>query len=363
MLWRVSGYVRELSATVSYDAHILTRFSYEPHAKCNPSKPSMSYAASNTAWELPALVVAASVRRTASAHRKYRFFAISRDPGQPITRSETLLRTRNFEFISVPIPEAVWDSTPVGHAGTRDANIRLRLHDILPAVGRVVYLDTDVVVNRDIGELFDLIGDERPVTAVQDLGVLMMMDDARRRGARHVVIDEFAKGDLDPDAYFNSGVMAFDLSSLDTRLRMEEALRLASQPDPGLFFDQHALNVAFSGETRFVDNRWNWAGVSLVEHLHCSDELTAAVDACRRDPWIVHYAGHSKPWQTWHRPTEADKYWWVAARSSPFYFRILREFRAELRWNRRIMDKRPRGIGNAFRSASSAVRSLLTAGF
>lgn len=316
----------------------------------------------NSGWELPALVVAESVRRTASAHRKYRFFAISRNPGAPILRSEALLRTGNFEFIPVRISDAVWDSTPTGHGGTKDANIRLRLHDILPDVSRVVYLDTDVAVNRDLAELIDLSGDEELMTAVQDLGVLMMMDDARRRGAQHPVIDEFAKGDLDPKAYFNSGVMAFDLSRPETQSRMREALRLASMPDPGLFFDQHALNIAFADTTKFVDNRWNWAGVSLVGNVKCSENTTAAVDACRRDPWIVHYAGQSKPWATWHRPTECDKYWWIAARSSPFYFWILKDFRNELRWNRRIMDKRPRGIRNAIRSASSAVKSLLTTG-
>lgn len=80
----------------------------------------------NRAWELPALVLAESVRRTAAKDRHYRFFAVSRDPSPLIRKAAKRLNTRNFEFVSIPIPDAIWASTPEGQGGTKDANIRMR---------------------------------------------------------------------------------------------------------------------------------------------------------------------------------------------------------------------------------------------
>lgn len=273
------------------------------------------------------MVLAESVRRTASKDRTYRFFAVSRDPGRSILKAARRLSTSRFQFIPVPIPDDVWDTTPLGYSDTKDANIRLRLHDILPDLKRVLYLDTDTVAVRDVGILFDQHDAGVLISAAHDLGVAMMLDDVRLTGRDNPAILEFRTGKYDAQSYFNSGVMIFDLSRKETRTGMDEALKLVALDKQSHFRDQDALNNVFAGKVRFIDGRWNWATEWLSDWLECSAETAIHVDARAREPWIVHCTGPWKPWQGGHPMNSSSQYWWTMACSSPFRLVILWNFR------------------------------------
>jgi lipopolysaccharide biosynthesis glycosyltransferase len=158
---------------------------------------------------------------------------------------------------------------------------KLLIPDCLPDdTARVLWLDADLVVLEDLGELWhqDLRGHTilaAPDPFVQSvssrLGVAAWAELGLPRGA----------------AYFNAGVMLVDMARWRRDDVSEKAYRyLRRFRDRVFFHDQEALNAVLANEWGPLDDRWN-RSVS-AEGLGCADGASAA---------ILHYSGTLKPWQ------------------------------------------------------------------
>jgi lipopolysaccharide biosynthesis glycosyltransferase len=144
---------------------------------------------------------------------------------------------------------------------------RMALPELMPQLSRVLYLDADILVLRDLRELWetDLAG--RPVGAVKDEMI-----------SRALV----AKGR--PADYFNSGVMLIDLDLLRASGAMAKARAYMLQHYEGLLIpDQHSLNLALSGQWAELDPIWN-------VQRQLMDQIA--------DPGVLHFTMPEKPWLT-----------------------------------------------------------------
>lgn len=153
---------------------------------------------------------------------------------------------------------------------------RLILDKLLPAdVGRVIYLDCDVMVCQPIEMLYDIEMGDKPIAGAFDPFHLGL------KKGRDVRLKQtpFDTG----DRYFNSGVLLIDLkryaaADLPAKIRaMAESGVLAN-----LFFDQDLLNLVFVNNWQPLNWRFNVLEPRpLHEPMH---------------PIIVHYTGHRHPW-------------------------------------------------------------------
>ena len=127
--------------------------------------------------------------------------------------------------------------------------IRLALPELFPGYDRVLWLDIDTIVRKDISELFRI-----------DLGQCYMAAAEEPMRSKR------------PFMYFNSGVMLMDLR----KLRGEMMHRLISRVNsvPMDFPDQDAINILCQGYIKPMDPYYN-SNVWIVE-----------VD----DPAIMHFA-------------------------------------------------------------------------
>lgn len=162
---------------------------------------------------------------------------------------------------------------------------RLGLEKLAPKdCERLIYLDADLTVCGDLGELWrsDLQG--RPIGAVIDPGV----DSA-------AFADKWGlKGDF---GYFNAGVLLIDLAEVRRRGLFSAALKFQTENGPELpFSDQDSLNWAAHGAWRQLDPSWNVQRLMVFE-------LVDGHERTRRPPArIVHFTTWEKPWlpQSWH---------------------------------------------------------------
>jgi lipopolysaccharide biosynthesis glycosyltransferase len=167
---------------------------------------------------------------------------------------------------------------------------RISLGELLPDIERVLYLDADVIVERDLGELLDTQLHDNGLAAVREafFGVFGV------RGGPPF-------GELGVPAetpYFNAGVLVMDLE----RWRIERTgdavlgvLRKHRLP----MGDQDALNTVFAGRWHELHPRWNHqtahlvAGRSHPRSVPNAKHLAEAIE----DPGIVHFTGRiAKPW-------------------------------------------------------------------
>lgn len=154
---------------------------------------------------------------------------------------------------------------------SRAAYARLFLSELLPALDRVIYLDTDTLV-------------------LENLSVLWQIDLNGFLGA--AVPDDF----IDPleitatksrlGAYFNSGVMVLNLAQWRADDLMPKITALMASSDL-LCEDQSVLNVICANRMQLIDRKWNFFTMRFSEYPITNRYIS---------PSILHYGGTPKPW-------------------------------------------------------------------
>lgn len=165
---------------------------------------------------------------------------------------------------------------------------RLLLPEFLPRqLDKVIYLDCDLVVNHNLGELWD-----------QDVGdsyLLAVPEFARK--SRYVSSKAGIRlhKDLGLPArlkFFNAGVMVINLRKWRKEHLTRRALTYLREARHDLrWHDQEGLNVVVAADWRELDPRWN-----VTMHLFQKKSDGGDHKAYLRDPFIVHYNSAIKPW-------------------------------------------------------------------
>lgn len=173
---------------------------------------------------------------------------------------------------------------------------RLLLGDLVsPEVGRVIYMDSDIVAQTDLAPLWMLMGQDEDILAVQDLP---HDSDQIGRLLRTISDEDRKEYGLTVDhVYFQSGILVLNLAPF--RAGIVEDVAKVLKKYPGLSFpDQDALNIVFARRHRLIDPRWNQ--MSAVYWYKPETERPYDPDLfekLRDDPWIIHYSGRPKPWE------------------------------------------------------------------
>lgn len=168
---------------------------------------------------------------------------------------------------------------------------RLQMAEAFDAsVERVLYLDVDMLVRKDLSELWELDLQGAPLAAVQSVNYPF----AGTRGA----VDDWAELGLDPRApFFNAGFLLVDLPTWRRDRVAERALEYLRSPHCGKGADQEALNVATSGGWVRVPPTWNQQ-TPMLDNQHGAHLFfdAEAIEEARTDPAIVHFQTRPKPW-------------------------------------------------------------------
>jgi lipopolysaccharide biosynthesis glycosyltransferase len=153
-------------------------------------------------------------------------------------------------------------------------------------VSRVIWLDCDMLVQADLGELWDRPFMGSVVMAVQDSLVPFVSSRFGVSGYDELGIAAGAP-------YFNAGMMVIDLAAWRAADISKRALdHLRKLGHRVFFWDQEALNAVLAGKWQQLEPRWNWSA-----NL---DRLSAASAGGEDKPArarIVHFNGNIKPWR------------------------------------------------------------------
>jgi len=168
------------------------------------------------------------------------------------------------------------------------AYFRLLFPLILPPIlKRVLYIDSDIVINGSLQELWDTPLEGHAMAVVTDRNIEMQ----RKRL------------DLAEDSpYFNSGVMLIDLDLWRKENMLERGMAFATANAHVLNnWDQDVLNHLFEKRVLLVHQRWN-----AMSHLwgldpawlEARDGLNQEEQEAHDAPVVIHFAGggFAKPW-------------------------------------------------------------------
>lgn len=201
---------------------------------------------------------------------------------------------------------------------SRATFMRMLLPDVMRTYDKVLYLDGDTVVKKDINELYNIELKEYLVAAVRDPYVSAV------RRIRTNVSDYLQKIigiELNED-YFNAGILLMNLKAFRLSFSAENLLKLAAERK-WLWDDQCVLNKICKKRVYWLSQNWNvlWTHEEYVQEMMLTDE---SYYKAVYDPFIIHYAGATMPVKQL-----SDRYmqeFWEIARKTPFYEYLIRQY-------------------------------------
>lgn len=237
---------------------------------------------------VPAVMVSVkSIEKNAKNPNKYKIYVFSREIDEEI-EAKLKLVSKVIEINVVNISKLIGDGEErlkiCGHF-TIDMYFRWFIPEVLYQFDRVIYLDCDVVVNKDLTDLYgaDLSG--------KTIGACLNLQDKKKAE------DRFIKYKIDSDHYVNSGVLVIDVKRFIKNNYKEKLFNFVYANGKIDCPDQDALNVVCKSDIKILNQKWNvqWHHYFLSKGKSLCFDWNSYIDWLG-DPYIIHYSSNVKPW-------------------------------------------------------------------
>jgi lipopolysaccharide biosynthesis glycosyltransferase len=164
-----------------------------------------------------------------------------------------------------------------GHLGV-GALLRLKLDAFLPTnLERVLYLDSDVLAEGSLNELFEMPMNGFAFAAVESIAMLQLINAKANTHLKSLNISPARP-------YFNSGVILFDWqASLEARI-LPQCRDVLKSRQNWHFHDQDVLNIVSNGKWKQLLHKWN-VTKKTADYLNIK-------------PRLRHFNGKQKPWNS-----------------------------------------------------------------
>jgi lipopolysaccharide biosynthesis glycosyltransferase len=244
-------------------------------------------------------------------------------------------KRRLLKSWKAPLVKVQWLAPPIAKiADLKTENhlnlvtyLRLFMPSLLPPdLDRVLFLDADLLIQKDLRGLWDTELGDAPIAAINDYFTPYL--NTRETIGRESICDRYPDkchpvpnyrelGLNGTAGYFNAGVMVVNLKKWREMDVLHQAMDLVRRHHEHVrYCDQYALNVLFSEKWKPIDPRWNqnsnlWAW---------NDKTDGAFDPklfrrLRNDPWIVHFTWTRKPWHLGCTHPDTRKFFAVVDRT------------------------------------------------
>ena len=180
--------------------------------------------------------------------------------------------------------------------------------DLIGGIEKIIYLDSDIIVNSDISELFQEDLNSKTVWVCSD----MPKDYIKSN------IDEIW---LNKNKYFNAGVLVININKRKKQKISQKCFNLLSKR-VYKFNDQDVLNIVLQDDVKYLP--WNYNVQSwyfqwyLWDFTYLGFENEYYQDAIN-NPKIIHYTGDKKPRNLFCNHPFCYKYYITFLKSIPIF--------------------------------------------
>lgn len=207
---------------------------------------------------------------------------------------------------------------------------RFFIPDIFQAYRKIVYLDADVLVCRDIADLYAVDLEDNMLGAALDIGVYINWFAGKAGVEKYKYAYNYftQKAHLeDITGYFQAGVLVFNLDACRAANLLKKCLNFFNYIEKPLLVDQDVLNFVCRGKVKYFDQRWNFQWhlpVTEREALkYLPYDLFEKIQEVFEDFYIIHYCSNTRPWMA---PDKQNaQLFWREAQNTVFYEELLYE--------------------------------------
>ncbi len=200
---------------------------------------------------------------------------------------------------------------------------RLLIPILLKEYTKVLYLDSDTVVNNDVAILYNEDISGYLFGAAYDTHVISFC--SRTPALEQLEYNKNILNMEDPLNYFQLGVCLYNLEEIRKKYKEDYFINEA-QRSKLRWLDQDLINKLCNKDIKKISNRWNVMIAnnpgSLDEALLPDKLIKEYLDA-RNNPYIIHYIGKAIPCFT--QTPDMYSYFWRYARETEYYEIILQK--------------------------------------
>ncbi len=194
---------------------------------------------------------------------------------------------------------------------------RLLIPELLPQFDRVIYLDSDLVVEKSLHALWEERMDGRPALAVQNYRLPYVSSDGLETFG---LSETYQMLGLPPNApYCYPGVMVMNLKRWREENIGPRALEYCRKFQR---FDQDGINAIIAGEWGLLDPKWDVVHVEIPDYgrrLRMSQvEMRHAQEELWREPFIRHFSNPTRPWHFAYRGPAQSRFFYYLKKSGWF---------------------------------------------
>lgn len=246
----------------------------------------------------------------------YIFHTDIEDADQQLFRKTFCCGHVQLDFVDIRTRAAGYRLRAKGHISA-ETYYRFFIPDVLKDCRKAVYLDADLIIRRDIAQLYDLqLGNALLAAAVDPdmIGQYYGANPDTRQYCERVLKLK------DPCSYMQAGVLVMNIEAFRREVRIQELFQMAEHQDYR-YSDQDILNIVCEGRIKKLDLRWNVltdSGHSRRQIIQSAPaDILEAYEQARQQPYMIHYAGSRKPWK--HPKEDFASEFWHTARQTPYY--------------------------------------------
>jgi len=196
------------------------------------------------------------------------------------------LSNKNIVLKYIPLDEAIPDNMHIPFdRSSYPKNIHTRIfipHFIPAEFDKIIYLDVDMILMRDVSDLWNIVLGENMLAAVMDPRLKVF---SNSWGG----ILNYKELGFDPDTmYFNTGILVINNKKWreeDSAVKVVKCI--ADNEKYANYPDQYGLNIVMANRWLELDQRWNW-----FADTPCSD------------PFNIHFVGRKPMYQTYNNLPE-----------------------------------------------------------
>ncbi|EMB7754018.1 DUF4422 domain-containing protein [Serratia marcescens] len=184
---------------------------------------------------------------------------------------------------------------------------RLFIPKLFSEFEKVIFIDSDTVVESDLSELLTVPLGDNLIAAVKDIvmegfvlfGAMSQSSDGVMPAKEYL---STSLGMAEPDGYFQAGILVFNIEQMNQENTFS-SLMAAMKNKTYWFLDQDIMNKVFHGRVHYLPLEWNvYHGNGNTDDFFPNLPFATYMrflDA-RSKPKMIHFAGENKPWNTRH---------------------------------------------------------------
>ena len=241
-----------------------------------------------------------SMIKNASKEYNYKIYVLNTNISEDMRNRLSDLQNDNFEVIFTNVNsylDNLSEKLPIRHYYSKTTYYRLFIAEMFPEYDKVIYIDSDTIVQGDISKLYN--------TEIGDFYMAGCREQAMEQVDVYGTYCEEVVG-VSRHQFFNAGLMLINCKQFREKKVLDKFIFHLGEYNFIVIQDEDYLNLICKDHVYWLDQRWN---------TELTDGLLYNYDY--RDANILHYIMVNKPWH-YHQCRGADIFWSYAKETSVY---------------------------------------------